>query len=170
MPVLDFCLALESDLAAVSAIWEDAKREPYSVWNEAYPTADDARCDLESGNLYVLVETVHGARRVIGTLSVCPENEMDDLACFSPAMGARELARVAVAADRHGHGYAACMVARISDILAARGVPSLRISVAKGNLPARRTYPRVGFYEVGEACLYGGDYVLMEKILSPAEP
>ena len=155
--------ACPKDLAAVVALYEGAKKEPFSVWNEDYPTAADASHDLETDNLYVLEED----GRVIGTLSVCPENEMDAFSHLftvnTPAV--REIARIAVAADRHGHGYAALMVRSVCEILAARGVPALRISVARNNLPARRTYPRVGFCEVGEAQMYGGDYVLMEKIL-----
>ena len=155
--------ATEADLAGVLALYEGAKQEPFSVWNEDYPTAADATHDLETDNLYVLEED----GRVIGTLSVCPENEMDGFAHLFThnAPSVREIARIAVAADRHGRGYAALMVEHICKILAARGVPALRISVAKGNLPARRTYPRVGFSEAGEAWMYGGDYVLMEKAL-----
>ncbi len=168
MPSLSFRLAVESELPAVLALWESAKREPHSVWNEAYPTIDDARHDLETGNLYVLCEEGRG---VIGTLAVCPENEMDALDCFSCRHeGVRELARIAVASDRHGHGYAAHMVNAICAILAERGVPALRLSVARDNLPARRTYPRVGFLAVGEAEMYGGDYVIMERILSKQAP
>lgn len=155
--------ATEADLAGVLVLYESAKQEPFSVWNEDYPTAVDATHDLETDNLYVLEED----GRVIGTLSVCPENEMDGFSHLFAyhAPGVREIARIAVVADRHGRGYAALMVSRICEILAARGVPALRISVAKGNLPARRTYPRVGFSEAGEAQMYGGDYVLMEKTL-----
>ncbi len=160
---LVFRLAQKEDVSAVVALYEAAKGEPYSVWNECYPTAEDAGHDLETGNLYVLVEDGRG---VIGTLSVCPENEMDDLPCFTPAPGAREIARVAVAADRHGHGYAALMVEHICERLSVEGVPALRLSVARDNLPARRTYPRVGFAEVGTAELYGDNYILMEKLFA----
>ncbi len=161
--------ARPEELSAVVALYEAAKQEPFSVWDAEYPTEADARHDLATGNLYVLVE--EGIpERVIGTLSVCPENEMDELTCFcatAGVAGVRELARVAIAADRHGRGYAALMVECICHILAQDGVPALRISVARDNLPARRTYPRVGFREVGEAFLWGHDYILMERCLTP---
>ncbi len=164
-PSLCFRPALPEEVDAVVALWNAAKEEPHSVWNSTYPTAEDAHHDRETGNLYVLYEDGRG---IIGTLSVCPENEMDDMDCFTPAAGTRELARVAVAADRHGCGYAAMMATLACDMLAARGVPAVRISVARDNLPARRTYPRAGFSEVGEAFLWEDNYVLMEKMLTNA--
>ncbi len=166
---LFFRPARPEELSSVVALYHAAGQEPFSVWDENYPTEADARHDLETGNLYVLFEeNPDGNGRVIGTLSVCPENEMDDLPGFTVnSPGVRELARIAVASDRHGQGYAATMVTLICDILARRGVPALRISVARDNLPARRTYPRVGFCEIGEASLFGGSYVLMEKVLEP---
>ncbi len=167
MSSLMFRLARAHELPAVLALWEDAKREPFSVWNEEYPGEIDAVHDLETANLYVLVEQDGSPDgHVIGTLAVCPENEMDELTCFSPAPDAREIARIAVASDHHGHGYAALMVKKICAILGERGISFLRLSVAKDNIPARRTYPRVGFLEVGEATLYGGQYLLMEKSLT----
>ncbi len=157
-----FRAAREDDLPAVTALYEAAKREPFSVWNDDYPTEADAIHDFETENLYVLAED----GRVVGTLSVCPENETDGLTCFTVnSPDVREIARIAVASHRHGRGYAGLMVRRICEMLALHGVPAVRISVAKGNLPARRTYSRVGFCDVGEAHLYGGEYVLMEKTL-----
>ncbi len=161
---LTFRLARPEELDTVVALWAQARHEPHSAWTDEYPAAEDAYRDLATDNLYVLMEEGRG---IIGTLSVCPENELDDLPCFSDApAGVRELARVAVAADRHGYGYACTMVTLICDLLARRGVPAVHISVARDNLPARRSYPRVGFSEVGEAFLFGGEYILMGKSLS----
>ncbi len=161
---MNFRQANEPELTAVSALYDTARAEPYSVWNEAYPVLDDALHDFETGNLYVLTDACD---RVIGALSVVPENETDDLSCWQiTGEGVREIARVVIAPDCHGHGYARLMMESICTILRARGERAVHISVAEENLPAMKTYPRTGFLPVGEADLFGGHYVLMEKDLS----
>ncbi len=40
---------------------------------------------------------------------------------------------------------------------------SIHLSVAKSNIPAYKTYIKLGFKTVGEVEIYGGDYYLMEK-------
>ncbi len=159
---MTFRTATHADLDAVLALYEEAKRGPFCVWNEAYPTREDAEADLAGEDLYVLDD----GGVVIGALSVVPENELDDQPCWQlTGEGVREIARVVVAAEYHGHGYAGVMVAHICAILRERGERALHISVATSNPPARKTYPRQGFVEVGEAELFGGAYVLMEKRL-----
>ncbi len=150
------------ELEAVCALYDTARCEPFSAWDESYPTRTEAAHDLETDNLYVLTD----GERVIGALSVVPENESDELSCWQiTGDGVREIARIVIAPDRHGRGLAAHMVSCICDILAARGERAVHISVAAGNIPARKTYPRVGFVPVGEADIFGGHYVLMEKDL-----
>ncbi len=159
---MEFRRAYSSDLNAVAALYSQAKMLPFCAWNEEYPTRIDAGHDCETGNLYVLTD--NGA--VIGALSVVPENEIDDLPDWHVrGQGVREIARVVVSPSHQGHGYAKMMLAEICDMLRCRGERAVHISVAVDNIPAMRTYPRVGFIPVGEADLFGGRYVLMEREL-----
>ncbi len=160
-------LAIElASLMLVSALPEDAERiyslyksaigTEFCTWNEAYPSMYELRHDTETNNLYVIAE--HGS--VIGALSVVPENELDGFEAWRSGT-ARELARVVIAPEHRGRGLALLAVGMISDILRASGF-AVHLSVATSNIPACRTYLRLGFSTVGEAELYGGKYYLME--------
>ncbi len=158
--------ARTDEIPAVCDLYEAAKAEPYSVWDEEYPTDKEACEDRATGGLYVLTDA---SETVIGALSVVPDNETDGLPCWQvDCPGVREIARIVVHRAHHGRGYAALMVARICMILRAQGCPAVHISVAVGNAPALATYPKVGFVPVGKAELFGGHYILMERILDDA--
>ncbi len=159
---MEFRLAYPHELEAVVALYDTARLEPFTAWNEEYPLRTDALRDLETDNLYVLIE----ADVVIGALSVVSENETDDLDCWHiTGEGVHEIARIVIAPTHHGHGYARLMVEHICAILRERGGRAVHISVSTGNPPAMNTYPRAGFVAVGEADIFGGQYVLMEKEL-----
>ncbi len=164
---MKFRLATSADIDAVVTLYDEAKKQPFCVWNESYPLRADAVSDLDAENLYVLSE----GDIVIGALSVVSENETDDLPCWQiMGEGVREIARVVIAPHHHGHGYARLMVQKMCEILRSRGDRAVHISVSVENVPAMRTYPSVGFRVVGEADLFGGHYVLMEKTLTDATP
>lgn len=163
LPHLSLRPARLDELHDVVAIYEAAKQTPFSVWDENYPTFQDAFHDWETGNLYVLA---HDEGAICGVLSVVPENELDELDIWQvKSPGVRELARISIAPPYNGHGYAALMVAAMCDRLSADHCPAVHISAAVSNAPARATYRKIGFQERGETRLYGGSYVLLEKIL-----
>lgn len=152
-----------SDLFAVEALYRAASQNPYSVWNQDYPTLADARHDLETANLFVLMDGI----KLAGSLSVVPEREMDGLPYWTIDDGTQcEIARIAVANTHQGQGLAAQMVSDIFPILKERGCHAVRLSAAVTNLPAWKTYRKLGFQILGEADLFGGRYYLMEKLLS----
>jgi len=154
-------LATSADCATVAALYNAARLEPLCVWNEYYPTMENVQEDLASAGLYVLTDETDA---VIGALSVVPENEMDDQPAWRVRTSAREIARVVVASDHHGHGYAAAMVRHVCHVLHAEGVSAVHLSVVQHHTPARRTYEKCGFQIVGQAEMYGNSYDLMELV------
>ncbi len=162
--------ARPDEAEAVYALYQSVIGTLFCTWNTAYPGREEVARDLSCRCLYVLAED----GQIIGALSVVPENELDHLPCWSDVPGApgspgahREIARVVIARPRQGMGLAGQMVDAISALLAAEGCSAIRLSVAKINLPAAATYRKAGFRTVGEAILYGGAYLLMEKRLNP---
>lgn len=142
------------------SLYESAKADRFCTWNDYYPTMTEIAHDLETENLYVLTE----GGRIIGALSVVPENELDGLDCWSSRDG-REIARVVVDGACRGRGLAFEMVERIAAILGGRGCKAIHLSAAKSNIPAWKTYRKAGFAVVGEARMYGNDFYLMEKAI-----
>ncbi len=146
----------------ILALYKSVIGEEFCVWNEIYPEMQEIEHDIKTENLFVLV----GEGRIIGAMSLVPENELDGFGFWSSRDGChREIARVVVASSHRGKGLAYEMVQSIIPILKERRCTSVRLSVAKCNIPACKTYQKADFDTVGEAEMYGGSYYLMEKRL-----
>ncbi len=158
---LCFVKAQAEQAHEILALYQSVLHTEFCVWNEYYPSMSEIDADIKTGNLYLLMEET----KIVGAISVVPENEMDDRPQWTVQQGAREIARVVVALGERGRGLAAFMVGQVEAILQNTGCPSIHLSVAKGNPPAQKTYLKCGFSVVGEAEMYGNAYWLMEKQL-----
>ena len=155
--------AREEDAESVLALYQAVKGRPFTEWNESYPGLSELQLDLSTGNLFVL-EHEDG---IVGTVSIAPENEMDELDCWSSRKNAGEFARVAVHPSYQGQGLAARLVTEILAVMKGRGVENVHISVIPHNLPAQKTYHRLGFVTVGHCELWGHSFDLMERTIGP---
>ena len=157
----NFRMATHDDAAQVLSLYESAKSGVLCVWNESYPSMTEIEHDLETGNLYVMTD----GGKVIGAISVVPENELDGFDCWSCKDG-KEIARVVIDKAYQGQGLSFEMVQNIVPILRKNGCKAIHLSVVKSNIPAYKTYMKAGFAVVGEAQMYGNDYYLMEKAIN----
>lgn len=147
--------ATAADLAAITAIYDTIlDREEagpgYTNWQRGkYPTADTARQALEDGTLYV----GEGNGILWGTVNLNgiqpPEYaaipwtipaERDQVAvihtlCIHPAWA--------------GQGLARQMVSFCEEASRRRGKTVMRLDTWKGNLPANRMYPALGYRYAG---------------------
>ena len=114
--------------------------------------------DLETDNLYVMTDD----KKIIGAISIVPENEMDELDCWENN-NSKEIARVVVDKLYQGNSISLEMVNYIEEVIRERGYKSIHLSVAKTNIPAYKTYVKAGFTIMGDADMYGNSYFLMEK-------
>ena len=73
----NFRMSGQGDAAQVLSLYESAKSGAFCVWNDSYPTIAEIQHDLETENLYVMTD----GSKVIGAISVVPENELDDFDC-----------------------------------------------------------------------------------------
>ena len=150
---------------AVLQLYRSVLGEEFCVWNEYYPGMEEIRADLGSGGLFLLCE----GETVMGAISAVPENELDGMNCWRIREHAREIARVVIGKEYRGRGLAGEMVKLLLPILRREGAESVHLSAATGNLPAVRTYEKLGFERVGEADMYEGRYYLMELSLREEE-
>lgn len=156
---LNFRKAQQNDAAPVLSLYESAKSDALCVWDESYPSMAEIAHDLETENLYVMTD----GGKVMGAISIVPENELDRFGCWSCKDG-KEIARVVIHKDHQGRGLSFEMVQSIVAILQKNGCHAIHLSVVKTNLPAYKTYKKAGFAVVGQAQMYGNDYYLMEKL------
>ena len=159
-PSQNFRIAQQDDAEHVLSLYQSAKSSAFCVWNDSYPSIAEIEHDLETKNLYVLTDD----SKVIGAISVVPENELDDFDCWSCKDG-KEIARVVIDKAYQGYGLSFEMVQGIASILRKNGCKAIHLSVVKTNVPAYKTYIKAGFAVVGEAQMYGNDYYLMEKAI-----
>lgn len=154
--------AYESEIAAVSRIYDVVRNGKFCVWSEHYPTMEHARADFEAGCLYVLTE----GEEILGCASVEPVAEDDDLPVWRVCDGRhKEVSRVAIAPAHSGHGYARIMMELLIAELKRDGVTSIHLLAAKVNIPAVKTYKSLGFEFIGECYRYGADYNVCEMVL-----
>lgn len=154
--------AKKEEAAEILALYQSAIGGKFCSWNESYPTMLEINHDLEADNLYVLTDEDD---KIIGAVSIPPENELDDF--FPQKADARpmEIARIVVSTKHRNQGLSRRIVSEILSVLQSRGCTAVRLSVAKTNIPAQCTYRRLGFRTEKEVFIYGGEYYLLEKPL-----
>lgn len=171
-----FTRAEWSDLEAVGDLY-DALCEHLSAhgngpgWRKGvYPTVEDARAGIEDGALYVLKE--HGA--VVGAMTLRHRPE----AGYAKVRWLTEddydhiyvIYTLAVHPDFLKRGMGAMLLEQAERLARAEGCRSLRLDVARGNVPAENLYRKCGYQCVGTADLgyaaYGLPWFnLYEKVL-----
>ena len=157
-----FRKARADEADTVFALYQAVIGMPFCVWNDEYPGRTEIRHDLETGNLFVLEQE----KKIIGAISLVPENELDDLDCWSSDRSVAEFARVVLLPEEQGNHLAQLLVSGILEEMRSRGYENVHISVAKENLPAQKTYRRMGFDFVGEEEMWGHRFFLCEKKLT----
>lgn len=162
MEQLIFRSAVSGDADAVAALYDLARGGQFCTWNEEYPTKEDAETDLRNNNLFVLVKP---GGRVIGAVSIVGINELDYFDCWKIKEGAGEFGRVVIDREYQGCGLASIIVKGVIEEMRRRNFSAIHISVAKKNIPARRTYDSLQFSYRGECFLYRVDFDLMELSL-----
>lgn len=155
---IKFRLAENSESETILSLYKAVIGTPFCTWNDDYPGETEISNDLKTGNLFVL----ENERKIIGAISIVPENELDDLDCWNSNENAAEFARVVLHSDYHGKGLAKILVSNILEEIKRRGIKNVHIAIAKKNIPAGKTYERLGFTTVGENELWGTTFYLCE--------
>lgn len=156
-----FRIAQKKESESIFALYQSVIGQPYCTWNEVYPGKTEMLHDLETYNLFLLEEN----DVIIGAASIVTENEMDGVPYWNVKKNACEIARIVIHPSWQGKGYAKVLVSNILDILKCRNCSSVHLAVADKNIPAYKTYQKLGFITVGEIDMYGNHYYLCEKII-----
>lgn len=158
---MNFRPAKPEETSAVLDLYHSVQGTPFCTWNNDYPGIFEIDRDMNSGDLFVLTEN----DRIIGAISVDPENELDDLPFWTVRKNAAEIGRVVIHPDLQGKGLASLLVESIQNELRKRGCRAIHLLVAVINLPAYRTYRKLGFSVLGETTQWGIDFYVCEKAL-----
>ena len=93
---------------------------------------------------------------IIGAISIVPNNEMDDIPLWKNKDNACEIARIVISKKHQGKGLAKTMVEYIFPICIHKGFTSIHLSCQRDNIPANKTYHKLGFEKVGEKYIIHG--------------
>jgi len=149
------------DKKRVLELYDSVRGKGFCPWNEEYPVMREIDGDTAAGCLYLFTE----GEKLIGALSVEPENELDDRPFWRCPDKAAEVARVVVAPGYQGKGIAARMMGMIEQRLKREGFEAIHLLVAEDNLPAWKTYEKTGFSFLDRIEIYGGIFRACEKII-----
>lgn len=158
---LKFEAAAADDLDAVVLLYHAAVGTPGCTWHDGYPSRETAEEDMAAGGLYVL----RLGDRIVGAVSIAPENELDGMECFAIRDGAREFARITVLSEFRGRGYAGYMLRQITEAAKRAGVTAWHILVAACNPSALALYRSLGFAFLDKCEMYDNRYYIGEKAL-----
>lgn len=156
---LVFRAARRGEEKAVLALYRTAIGTAFCTWNDEYPGMPEIEEGLEYDCLFVL-ET---EGKIIGAISIAPENELDGLDCWRAGGKAGEFARVVIHPAYQGRHLARVLVENVLAVMESRGYENVHIAVEVANIPAQKTYRAMGFETVGQSELWGHRFWLCER-------
>ncbi len=157
-----FRLANELDKEPIYNLYKSMLGIQFCVWSEEYPSMININIDIENNNLFILEEN----DIIVGAISIEVESEVEDFEFWKCNDGTQvEIARIVINQEYQGQGLAKKLMENIYPVLKSRGCNAIHLAVSKFNIPANKTYEKLGFIKQGEANIFNGEYYLMEKIL-----
>jgi RimJ/RimL family protein N-acetyltransferase len=159
--IMNLRLAEENEKDIILNLYNEAKKEKYCVWNDEYPTIYEIDEDFKTNNLFVYTDN----DEIIGAISIVPINEMDEYDEWQYTEKSCEIARIVIRKKHQGKGLALDMVESIFPVCKKKGFNAIHLSCQCDNIPANKTYQKLGFKNVGKAFMYENYYYLLEKNL-----
>lgn len=140
-------LANKNDLEKINIIItkviENMNKQGIKIWNEYYPS----ECflgDIEKENLYLLKNN----DEIVGMGVLCGFDESGDVFKFSGTKNNLFLTRFAINVDYLNMGYGKKLLEEMIHIAKNKDMDSIKLAVAKVNIPAIRLYEKYGFKKV----------------------
>lgn len=157
----------KDDLKAIDILVSDAIRQMESQgilqWDEKYPTHEDFRRDIESGNLYVGCDKEKLA--VVYVLN----QEFDDAYKTGNWQDASKtfhiIHRLCVNPKYQNQGIARMTMEHLEEDTKQSEIEAIRLDVFTENPYALRLYANCGYKTVGKVRWRKGEFYLMEKYL-----
>ena len=154
-----FRKAAHADRDEILEVWKSVKGHNHTVWDDSYPTSVELDSDLASGVMYCI--TSNG--RIIATGSFYRVHEHDSLAPWT-GENPCDLMRISTSLAAQGHGTGRMMLKSLVKTSKDAGFDSMRILVAKTNLPACHLYLSEGAIPRGESVSYGIEWNCLEIV------
>ena len=166
---MEFRRACREEAEEILQLYRSLIGTEYCVWTENYPTEREVEFDLSRNALFCLYERMSEPderERLIGTISIDDDPEVEALSCWSEDLTpVAELSRLGVAAEYQNRGIARILLREAMAELKSQGYKAAHILVAKDNVKTLRSYEKLHFTTAGECELFGHSYWCYEKEL-----
>lgn len=166
---MEFRRARREEAEEILQLYRSLIGTEYCVWTENYPTEREVEFDLSRNALFCLYERMpepDGRERLMGTISIDDDPEVEALSCWSEDLTpVAELSRLGVAVEYQNRGIARILLQEAMAELKSQGYKAVHILVAKDNVKALRSYEKLHFTTAGECELFGHSYWCYEKEL-----
>lgn len=158
---MNFRLVHEDELDKVLFLYKEAQKLEFCVWDDEYPTMTEIQNDFKCENLYVyLIDNI-----IVGSLSVLEKSELDDFEEWNQKENIKEIARVVVDNNYHGQNIAVKMIKNIIEIFKKNNIKAIHLACQCDNIPAIKTYKKIGFKFLGTKYIYEHNYYICEYII-----
>jgi len=159
---MEFRLAKDSEKNIILDLYNHDRNQPYTAWNEEYPTMDNIENDILHHNLFILEDN----HTIIGSIAINEENELDDEASFSNQK-ALEFGRVIIHPDFRGNGYSKILVGFVEKEILKRGYQAIHICVYDSAKIAMKLYQSLGYKIICIKELFSlHSFYILEKALN----
>ena len=156
-------LATPKDADAIWALYRSLLCEPYSTWDEDYPSREIVDEDLLHNDVLVLRLDEGG---IGAAIVVEKDGEIEaDVPWYPDVTRWCALGRLGVARGMQGRGIARRMLTGAMAHAKAQGYEAVRFLVGAHNVPALRSYAVLGFEVCGRARMWDEDWLCYEKRL-----
>lgn len=154
--------ATAADADEIFALYHSLIDMPYGTWNEEYPNRELVGEDLKESEVFVM----RCGGKIVSAIVIENSNEFEELAKWYPDVKHwAQFGRLGVAKGMQGRGIARKMLAHAMDEARAEGCDAVRFLVGAHNLPAQRSYAKLGFEVCGEVDAWDNHWLCYEKRL-----
>lgn len=147
----------------IMKLYGDAIGSPGCTWSEDYPNDDTFNGDVDTSNLFCLVNK-YG--EIIAAISIDCDAAVDELECWNKQAGKMgELARMVVRNDYQNRGIAPELIKAVLEIMKERGYATVHYLVSRHHKKALAAYAKLDFEQVGECKLFSNEWLCYEKVI-----
>lgn len=153
-------LLTKKDLSEIKELYDDIKKNTYTLWDNGYPSDELIEFDIERKSLYGMFFNDE-----LIAISFAGERNEENEEGFTWKENFKKrgtFARIGVSPKFQNQGVGTILVDFILKTLKAQGFDGVRILVGKENQNAIKLYRKFGFENCGQAERYGHEYFLFE--------
>lgn len=145
----------------IKKLYDDIKRETFTLWDDGYPSEDLIKYDIERNGLWGVFNQEDELIAISFAGERCEDGE-EDYTWQQTFKKRGTFARIGVSPKYQKQGIASFLLEFILKELKIEGFDGVRILVGIKNINAIKLYEKFNFNNCGKIKKYGHEYYLFE--------